>query len=451
MKDIDLEGKIRSGSFRVALVGMGYIGTCIGGVIADRGYPVIGIDIRQKIVDELNAGRTSIAEPGLAELIARTVKNGTLTAAAEYTAAAGADVVIITVGTPLGTDFEPDTSHITAAARAVKDNLRPGQLVILKSTVPPHTTEKIVKPILDEKGVPYYLSFCPERLAEGHALSDFASIPIIIGGVDAHSAELSAKFWDTILGVPTVIVQNACAAELVKLADNLWIDLNIAIANEIAMVSDSLGVDVLEVIAAANSLPKGRHQVNILFPGVGVGGYCLTKDPWFVHHMGKGFGLDLRTPSASRTVNEGMPAYSFGLIESALQKAGKALKNSKVAVLGLSFKGNTGDCRYSPTKFVIEKLAASGCKLELYDPWVSDGEALLVTDRVLNRDLAKTLDGADAVAILSSHDEFKHLTVKELQAHVTPGAVVFDGRNLYDKDRVKELQAGGFIYKGVGR
>ncbi len=451
MKKSLLEDKIQSNNLRIALVGFGYIGTCIGAVIANRGYKVVGIDVRKNVVDEINAGTTSIAEPGLKELIGKVVKNGNLTATTDFSPIADCDVVVVTVGTPLGQNFDPDTRDIIAAMDSIRPHLKPEHLIILKSTVPPYTTEKVVKPELDKQGVAYYLSFCPERLAEGRAIAEFESIPVVVGGIDERSTDLSAKFWRKVLGIETITVDSARAAELVKLADNLWIDLNVALANEMAMISDRIAVDSLQVIAAANSLPKGQHHVNILHPSVGVGGYCLTKDPWFVHHMGKQLGLDLKTPPTSRNVNDGMPEYSFGLMDSALKKRKKTWKQSKVAVLGLSFKNNTGDCRYSPTKPVIEKLSASGCSLELYDSWVNDHEAKLVTNQKVNRDLLKTLKGADVVVFLTGHDEFKKLTVPQLTELIKSDAVIFDGRNMMNKQMIRDLQTAGFIYQGVGR
>ena len=451
MKKASLQKKIESGNLNIALIGMGYIGTCIGAVIAGRGYPVVGIDVRKHIVDEINLGTTSIAEPGLSLLVRKTVAHKKLIATRDYSVIANSDVVIVTVGTPLGENFDPDTRHIIEAINSIKEHLQEGQLVILKSTVPPFTTETLVKPILDRKGVKYYLSFCPERLAEGRAIAEFESLPLVVGGVDERSTELSALFWRKVLNVEVVTLKNARAAELVKLADNLWIDLNIALANEIAMISEKIDVDALEVISAANSLPKGQHMVNILAPSVGVGGYCLTKDPWFVHHMGNNLGLDLKTPPTSRAINDAMPSYSFNLIKSALKKCGKSFKGSKVAVLGLSFKNNTGDCRYTPTKLVIEKLQKSGCKLYLYDSWVSDKEARLVTERKLCRDMLETLTNADVVVFLTGHGEFKKISTKKLASLIKPGAIIFDGRNMMGSGMIRDLRAKGFIYKGMGR
>lgn len=446
-----LEKIIDTRDLKIAVVGFGYIGTCIGAVIANRGYSVVGIDVRKSIVDEINQGKTSIAEPGLNDLVKSAVSKSHLKANSSFEAIKDCDVVVVTVGTPLCANFDPITTDITDATKSIAPYLRDGQLIILKSTVPPYTTENVVKPILDQTKVPYYLSFCPERLAEGRAIVEFESIPVVVGGVDAESTRLSGLFWKKVLGTDVIPVENARAAELVKLMDNLWIDLNISLANEVAMIADKIDVDALQVISAANSLPKGQHHVNILYPSVGVGGYCLTKDPWFVHHMGKKLGLELMTPVTSRTVNEKMPNYSFQLIQSALNEKKKNWDQIKVSVMGISFKNNTGDCRYTPTRPLIEQISNTPCRLEIYDSWVNDEEAKTVTSRKLNRDLVNSLKDSDLVVFLTGHDEFKKINTAMFVELLKPGAIIFDGRNMMSAAMIQDLQKNGFTYQGVGR
>jgi len=449
-----LKSKIEQKSAKVAIVGFGYIGSCIGAVIADRGFEVIGIDVRKNVVDEVNRGVISINEPGLSELIAKTVADKKLRATADYSAIHDCDVVVVTVGTPLGANFDPDTRDIVAASESIAKHIKDGQLIVLKSTVPPRTTVDVVRPILERNapaGARFYLAFCPERLAEGRAIHEVKTIPVVVGGVDDVSTEMASEFWRSVLDIETIKVDNAVAAELVKLADNLWIDLNVALANEVALLSEKLKVDALQVIAAANSLPKGQHYVNILAPSIGVGGYCLTKDPWFVHHLGKGFGLELKTPVASRTANDAMPGYSFDLIRQTLADQGKDLSSCKVAVLGISFKNNTGDCRFTPTKPIIERLEKSGCKLMIHDPWVHEAEAKTVTNLKLTEDLIETLKDADAVLFFTGHDDFKKIAIAQLRELVKPGAFLLDGRNFFSREKIKEAREAGFIYKGIGR
>ncbi|WP_431230973.1 nucleotide sugar dehydrogenase [Mycolicibacterium psychrotolerans] len=451
--DAEVDLLVRGMRSGIAVVGFGYIGTVIGAVLADRGWPVTGIDVRQHVVDEINQGRSHVPEPGLGEIVAESVKVGRLRATTDFSVVADNDFIIVTVGTPLGPDYEPIVDDIKAAVRAVGEHLREGHLVILKSTVPPDTTEKLVRPILEEAsglraGVDFGLAFCPERLAEGQAIRELTSIPVVVGAVDERSARSCATLWRHALGLESIIVEDPRTAEMVKLADNLWIDLNISMANELAKVCDRLGMDVLQVIAAANSMPKGMHNVNILSPSMGVGGYCLTKDPWFVNHLGETLGLELQVPRTSRTVNDTMPSYTYGLLTQLLEEQGKSIENSKIAVLGIAFKNNTGDCRLTPTKYVVELLEESGCQLSVHDPWVPDEEAHTVTTIPLSPDIESAVKDADALVVLAGHREFHQIPLVRLADLAGDRCVFLDGRNSFDPAAAR---AAGFIYKGIGR
>ena len=451
--DAEIDLLVRGMRSGIAVVGFGYIGTVIGAVLADRGWPVTGIDVRQSVVDEINLGKTTVPEPGLGDLVADNVRVGRLRATTDFGALADNDFVIVTVGTPLGPDYEPIVDDIKAAARAVGEHLRAGHLVILKSTVPPDTTEKLVQPILEETsglraGVDFGLAFCPERLAEGQAIHELTSIPVVVGAVDERSARACSALWRHALGVESIVVDDPRTSEMVKLADNLWIDLNIAMANEMAKVCDGLGMDALQVINAANSMPKGSHNVNILMPSMGVGGYCLTKDPWFVNHLGESVGLDLAIPRTSRTVNDTMPAYTYGLLTQLLADQDKAIASSKIAVLGIAFKNNTGDCRLTPTKYIIALLEESGCQLSVHDPWVAAEEALAVTKIPLTADIESAVEDADALVVLAGHREFHQIPLVRLADLAAARCVFLDGRNSFDPAAVR---AAGFAYKGIGR
>jgi UDP-N-acetyl-D-mannosaminuronic acid dehydrogenase len=451
--DVEIDQLVRGKRSGIAVVGFGYIGTVIGSVLAERGWPVTGIDVRQHIVDEINMGATSVREPGLDELVSHNVQAGRLRATTDFSAVADNDFVIVTVGTPLGPDFEPIVDDIEAAARAVGQHLHAGHLVTLKSTVPPDTTEKLVQPILEEisglrAGVDFGLAFCPERLAEGRAIRDLTSIPVVVGGVEERSARACSTLWRHTLGVESVVVGDPRTAEMIKLADNLWIDLNVALANELAKVCDRLEIDVLQVIDAANTLPKVNHNVNILMPSMGVGGYCLTKDPWFVNHLGQSLGLELLTPRASRTVNDTMPVYTFELVKQLLADRGKPLETSRVAVLGIAFKNDTGDCRLTPTKHTVALLEESGCDLSVHDPWVTDKEAVTVTRIALTQDIELAVKDADALVFLTGHRQFRQIPLVRLAELAAPDCVFLDGRNSFDP---AEVRAAGLVYKGIGR
>jgi UDP-N-acetyl-D-mannosaminuronic acid dehydrogenase len=433
----------------VAIVGFGYIGSVIGSVLADRGHRVLGIEKDPRILNAVQNNQSPFNEPGLEELILRTRFKGLLELSDNVSKAAEAEVFIITVGTPLSDNYEPDLRQIRAAAESIEPYVKEGSLVMLKSTVPPGTTSDVVGPILRNRHV--RLAFCPERLAEGRAIQEFLSIPVVAGGIDNESTAAAAEFWRDSLGVEVITVGNARSAEMVKLADNLWIDLNIALAGELAKLSDKMNIDVLDVIRAANSLPKGSHNVNILVPSVGVGGYCLTKDPWFVQHLGKELGLELKIPRTSREVNDSMPAYSAAQIDVVLSSREGGREQKKIAVLGIAFKNNTGDCRFTPTKPVIGELLRLGYNLAVCDPWVRNHDAGLVTDLPVSADIEKTLEGADCAAFLAGHRDFHEIEIAKLAKLVKPGALIFDGRMFFNKDKIEQMRRAKLQYKGVGR
>ncbi|WP_404427744.1 nucleotide sugar dehydrogenase [Ureibacillus chungkukjangi] len=436
---------------QVAIVGFGYIGSVIGAVLADEGYTVYGIENNERIISAVQNRKSPFREPELEELIEKNVASERLFVSNDSSVVKYCETVIVTVGTPLNEAYNADTSQIEAAIKSIAPYLQEDALVMIKSTVPPNTTKELVAPLLREvKGVK--IAFCPERLAEGKAIQEFKTIPIVVGGVDESSTSAAADFWRNSLGIAVMEVTDATTAEMVKLSDNLWIDLNIALAGELAKIADQLQIDVLEIIGAANSLPKGSRgqHVNILTPSVGVGGYCLTKDPWFVQHLGTEYGIELNLPKAGRIVNDSMPHYSAGLIDSHLKSLGEP-SNLKIAILGIAFKNNTGDCRFTPTKPVIDELLRYGYNLEICDPWTSEHDEAMVTSLPVSKDIEKTVLGADCVAFLAGHDEFQELPLERIAELANDNALIFDGRRFFTKEEIKILNRLGLSYKGVGR
>lgn len=438
----------------VAVVGFGYIGSVIAAVLAARGLSVVGIDTNAEMIAALNAGRCPIPEPGLEDLVAAGVAAGKLSGSTDPASVKGVKAILITVGTPLSDEFEADLSHIRAACGGVAPHVSDGQLIMIKSTVPPGTTRLMHDEIFAPKAH-VHMAFSPERLAEGQAIRDLQAIPILVGGMDAEASEACADFWrKAIPSIEVMALTSPEAAEMVKLADNLWIDLNVALANELAKLADALpwNIDVMEVIGGANSLKKGQHHVNILYPSNGVGGYCLTKDPWFVDALGRRAGIELKIPRASREVNDSMPAHVFGRVDAFLKAKGIAAEDAKVALLGFAFKSNSGDCRFTPVGPLVEALRAAGYggKLAICDPMVTTREATH-HGITLEPDWRKTVEGADAVLILAGHDEFAAIGADDLAELAAPGALIYDGRIYYPRARIEELEAKGLSYIGVGR
>ncbi len=436
--------------YRVAIIGFGYIGSVIGSVLTDKGVQVTGIEKNKRIINAVREGKAPFNEPGLDDLIKKMTQSGKLTVTDDLEAIKDCNVFIITVGTPLSEDFQADISQISQAAHSITPYITDESVVIIKSTVPPFTTRDVVYPILKEKAN-VKLAFSPERLAEGNAIREFCSVPIVVGGVDEASTSAVAAFWRDTMGNEVIKVDNSVSAEMVKLADNLWIDVNIALAGELAKLSDKLGCDVLQIIHAANSLPKGYSKVNILTPSVGVGGYCLTKDPWFVQSIGEKYGLELRMPKTGREINDSMPAYSAEEIDSILCSDGGKREEKKIAVMGIAFKNNTGDCRFTPTKPTIERLIELGYQVEICDPWTQQHDERMVTDREVGKNIESAIRGAQCVAFLAGHEDFQRLPIPRIAELAAEHALIFDGRMFYSREKIVEMKRCGLRYKGVGR
>lgn len=436
----------------VSVVGFGHIGTCIGALLASKGITVFGIDPNDKLVEEINRGKTSIEEPQLEQYVREASRSNHLKASFGFDSISLSDIVIVTVGTPLDENHGADLGPIKAACECIGTKLKAGTVVIVKSTVPPSSTEGWVKDLLEENsglvaGEQFGLVFSPERISEGNAIKELQRIPVVVGGVDAKSSAIAAAFWEDTLGVETVAVGSPTAAELVKLADNQWIDLNVALANEIALVSDKLNVDAFEVIKAANSLPKGQHLVNILAPSVGVGGYCLPKDPWFLHRVGTENGLELKTPICSREVNDRMPEHAFNHVRECLSHFQVELLNARVAVLGLAYKNDTGDARSTPAEPFLKLLEQSGCSVTVFDPLVSQENIRRITNAPIGQDILSTVEGADLIACLAAHQQFRGTSLSDLKNRTKENCWFFDGRHGFDPAAVSEA---GFLYTGIG-
>jgi UDP-N-acetyl-D-mannosaminuronic acid dehydrogenase len=440
---------------RVAVVGFGYVGSCVAAVLAGSGIRVFGIDNDQDLIEEMRSGYCRFNEPGLGDALADALASGLLTVSAGYEDIQAADVIVIAVGTPVDASKSVVTGYLETVSTVLAPLLRPGQLVILKSTVAPGTTNGLVRPLLEKGGAAvgrdFGLAFCPERLAEGAALAQFRMLPIVIGACDEGSAEAARRFWVDALGVEVLMFPRPEVAELVKLADNWWIDVNVALSNELAQLCGPLGVDVLDVISGANSLPKGAGHVNFLLPSVGVGGSCLTKDPWILWGAAQAHGVRLRLAETGREVNDAMPDYTYNLIRNGLADLGKDPGSAKIAVLGLAFKNNTNDLRHTPVKPVIDALRMAAGSVTIHDPLVADYMAEQVFGLKNAPSWEAAVEDADCVAVLAGHDLIKKIDFADLAQKVSMPCLLVDGRAYYPAETIQRAQALGFSYLGIGR
>ena len=446
---------------KIIVIGMGYVGIPAAALFADvEGFSVVGIQRRSKRsgwkIDLLNNGKNPIGgeEPGLSELIEKVVKKGTFRVTDDFSECSDAKVILIDVQTPTDKDGIPHYESLKEVSMQVGRYMKRDALVVIESTVAPGTTENVVRPILEQEsklkaGKDFSLAFSYERVMVGRLLHNIINYPRIVGGIDEDSTKRAIDMYKNIVKaqlLPTDIL----TAEVAKVVENTYRDVNIAFANEMALMCESLGVDVFRVRELVNTLPNDPSNPsanpirNMHFPGAGVGGHCLPKDPWLLKYGVDAYGKFKVEPQVivkSRELNLWMPTHMTDLVEEGLTEAGQKLEGAKIAILGVAFLENSDDTRNTPSQPLYELLTEKGAKPVLHDPYVRD------FDFPFTKDLNEAIEGVDAVVIVTMHNEYLNLdlslVIKKMR---TP--VLVDGRGAYNKEECENL---GFIYKGVGK
>jgi UDP-N-acetyl-D-glucosamine dehydrogenase len=390
---------------RVVVVGQGYVGLPLAVRAAEVGHQVTGYDVDSSRVDRLAAGE-SYVEDVSSQRLRGVLDAGSYRPTATAKHCAGFDIAIVTVPTPLR-DGAPDVSYIEESARTLARYVTPGSTVVLESTTYPGTTEELFGPLLEEgsglsAGTDFQLGFSPERIDPGNQTWTFQSTPKIVSGIDDVSLKAVREFYDSIVDT-TVTVGSPREAELAKLIENTFRHVNIALINEIAMVAHDLGIDVWQAIDAASSKPFGFMRFT---PGPGVGGHCLPIDPSYLSwRVQRALGRSFRFVELANDINNHMPDYVVRRLMEAFNDRGRAVRGSRILLLGLAYKKNTGDARESPANRVAELLIAMGAELSAVDPHVV--EALHHGDALRRVELTvEEIAAADAVVLLTDHDEF---------------------------------------------
>jgi UDP-N-acetyl-D-mannosaminuronic acid dehydrogenase len=414
---------IESRDLRVGVVGLGYVGLPVACAFAEAGFDVVGVDVDGDRVAAINSGLTPIggAEPGLAELLAAVVESGKLVATTEHARLADADIVTFNVQTPVGEDNRPSYTALEAACTAIAPVLKIGAVVIVESTVSPGTTVGLVTPLLERgsggrEGVDFHVGACPERVMPGRLLENIRTVARVCGAERGEIAELMRSFYRTAVSAE-IDVTTTTTAELVKVTENAYRDVQIAFANEVATICEDLGIDVWEVRDLVNKVPfRDMHR-----PGGGVGGHCIPKDPWLLAAAAK--GVQPRLIPAARAINDGMPLHVAEVVEDALMAHrrlhGLPLDDpARVSVLGVSYLAGSDDTRNSPSLDLIDELTKRGHEVRSHDPHVPGHGG----------PVAEVLDGAEAVVLMVHHSEY---------AGIRPDSPVF-----VDAERLGEARAG---------
>jgi len=383
---------------KVVIMGLGYIGLPTAALIAKSGIKVIGVDVNADIVETVNRGDIHIKEPDLKGLVKYVVENGNLVAKKEPEEA---DVFIIAVPTPFKDGYKPDLSYVIKATEMIIPYLREGSLIIIESTSPVGTTEKVNEFILEKKpelSGKIYIAYCPERVLPGKILYELENNDRVIGGIDEKSTERAVEFYSRFVK-GSLHRTSSKTAEMCKLVENAYRDVNIAFANEISMICDKVGIDVRELIELANKHPR----VNILQPGVGVGGHCIAVDPWFIISEFKENSKLMRT---AREVNMEKTEWVIKKIEESIREfREKYNKEPVVACLGLTYKSDVDDTRESPALKIVMSLVSKGYNVIPVDPYVDNVEGI----RVFN--LRTSIKDADIITILVNHKKFSNLKI----------------------------------------
>ena len=430
--DRDLARRVRSGEFRVAVYGLGHVGSPLASSWLRAGAHVIGIDNSSEVLDNARKGRTHIHEPGVNEAFSMGLKEKRFFVYGDpLKGSKDSHFKLICVPVLLLTDsFSADLSAVKQVATAIGQGLKKGDVVSLNPSVPPGTSEDVVLPILEEQSGlkverDFYMVYNPERIYEGRAIEDIEErYPAIVAGAGAKSLEIGAKLYSLVAKKGVIKIGNIRTAETEKLLEGVYRDVNIALANEMAKFCEKAGVDFWEAREAANSQPF----CHIHKPGVGVGGACIPVYPQFVLFAAKKSGVECRIISFGRNVNDSMPAYC---VEQAMKLIDRSdISKCSISLLGLAFRGGVSDTRLSPTYKVIEELKKLKVKeIRVHDPLVRT-DPNLPQDIMLTSDLSRATKNADLVMLISDHPEYHKITSKELNS-----APVYDGRGILDRSR----------------
>lgn len=412
---------------KVCVLGQGYVGLPTAAVLASVGHTVVGVDTNEKIINMLRMNTLHVEEPGLQQLVHQAVSAGHLTFS---TFPHRADVFVIAVPTPVNPNRSADLQYVESATRSLIPVLEAGNLVILESTVPPRTVEKVMLPILQETGLAMgselLVAYSPERVLPGRVLAELVENSRVVGGISEESTKRAQELYASFVK-GEILCTNVTTAEMVKLVENTYRDINIAYANELAKICEKIGINVWEAIELANYHPR----VNVHRPGPGVGGHCIAVDPWFIVDVAPELARLVRL---GRLTNDSMPDYVVAKTSSMVSP------RSKIAILGVAFKGNVDDVRESPAVEVIRRLRECSYELGLYDPYVKRFEGSNTTD------LRKAVTDAKLILVLTDHSKFRELNVVEISKLVAVKRV-FDTRNCLHR---VSWEAEGFEYVLMG-
>lgn len=419
-----LKEKLLNKTARLGVVGLGYVGLPLAVEKAKAGFHVLGFDVQKQKVDMVNAGHNYIGDVVNEDLKA-IVASGLLKATTDYAAVASCDCVCIAVPTPLDEHQQPDISYVQSSTESIVPYLHKDMLIVLESTTYPGTTEELLKGILESSGLvcgkDFYLAFSPERVDPGNLLYKTKNTPKVVGGMTPECTDIAATMYEMVLEAPVHRVSSPAVAEMEKILENTYRNVNIGLVNELAMLCEKMGISIWEVIDAAKTKPYGFQA---FYPGPGLGGHCIPLDPYYLSWKAREYGFHTSMIESSMMINDKMPEYCVGRAMHILNGHKKAINGAKVLVLGVAYKQDIDDCRESPAIRVIEELLKVRADVQYYDPFVSSFKEKGLAMDSLPELTERIVQEADLVMVTAAHTNVDYAMVQRC------AKAVFDTKNV---------------------
>ena len=418
-----LKQRILDRTVTLGVVGLGYVGLPLAVEKAKAGFKVIGFDVQDQKVQMVNEGHNYIGDVVDSDL-EEIVKAGMLRATTDFASVASCDCVCIAVPTPLDAHQQPDISYVKSSTESILPHMHKDMLVVLESTTYPGTTEELLKPILESSGLKcgedFYLAFSPERVDPGNLIYKTKNTPKVVGGITPECTDIAATLYEAVLEAPVHRVSSPAVAEMEKILENTYRNVNIGLINELAMLCDKMGINVWEVVDAAKSKPYGFQA---FYPGPGLGGHCIPLDPYYLSWKAREYGFHTSMIESSMMVNDRMPEYCVDRAMAALNGHKKAMNGAKVLVLGVAYKQDIDDYRESPAIRVIEHLKERGADVSFYDPFITEYREHGVTEKGLTELTPEIVKAADLVMVTTAH------TSVDYQMVADNAQLIFDTKN----------------------
>jgi len=449
MTDSEIVDTIQSGKLNICVIGIGRIGLPTALSFANSGLPTIGVDINEKLVEMITSRNFPLNdEPGYDIIFDKVINENKFKATTSFSeGVSSSDVIVLSLPTPMDEKNIPDYSSLLSIAKKLHDEISDGKLIIIESTVEPGFVENDFLKIIEgddnklKLGKNFALGVCPETANPGQILNDFERLPRLVGAMDEHTQNLITKIYKHVFTVELISMPNCKTANAVKLTTNVFRDLNIAFVNELALIFEKAGIDIMTVLEAA----KTKYNFQVHYPSAGVGGPCLPVNSYQMINFAKNFtSKTFGLVENGRKINENMPFHTVELLEDALNEIKKPLSGASILVLGVSYKPDVKDIQLSPVEKIINLLQEKGANILIYDPYFKNSEIFGI--KTLN-DFVQNLENSDGLIIATAHKEFHNIDPIFLKSKMKT-SVVIDSKNIIDQNLANQA---GLIYRGIGR